>query len=381
MVDVPLLTFKDAVDHLADWLGGAATGKDARDCRRAALEAYRELANVHDWSCYRRDGRITTVASYATGTVVYTHSTRVLTLTGGTYPSWAAYGFVLIGSVMYEVASRTSGTVLVLTEDSNPGADVASTAYALYRELYPVPTDFKRLVREPVEPSTLSRLCEIQQGDASANSRSFQSAGDPWGFAFVRDPNYQGGMAFRISPPPSTARNWDYPYICHPRPLVIESEATGTISVTADSATVTGVGTAFTAAMVGSVIRVSSNSEAPTGRAGANPYGEERVITAYTSATSVTVDSAWTTTRASKKYVVSDPLDIDVNVMENAYLRCAKARLASDRRDKNYQQAQRDWMYELQLAQSSDSRSKVPKGMAYAGRTYQEQRLEHGTVE
>jgi hypothetical protein len=41
-----MTTFQDTIDLLVDYLGGTPTEAVQRDCRRAILEAYRDLTNA-----------------------------------------------------------------------------------------------------------------------------------------------------------------------------------------------------------------------------------------------------------------------------------------------------------------------------------------------
>lgn len=93
---------------------------------------------THTWSFLRPRLRITISAPYATGTVGISSGT--VTLTGGTWPEWAADGHLVVDGVGYAVASRTSNSVLVLDDTS---VTVASgTDYALQRWQYTLPDDF-----------------------------------------------------------------------------------------------------------------------------------------------------------------------------------------------------------------------------------------------
>ena len=53
-------TFQDVIDHALDYLGGNPQDAALRDCKRATLEAYRTLANAHNWSYLYTHGRIIT---------------------------------------------------------------------------------------------------------------------------------------------------------------------------------------------------------------------------------------------------------------------------------------------------------------------------------
>lgn len=126
-------------------------------------------------------------------------------------------------------------------------------------------------------------------------------------------------MALRMYPPPDAVYRYEYLYRRQPRQLLTPQYNTGT--VTTSGTAVTGVGTAWTSNMVGSVIRFSSSTTAPTGITGTNPPTAERIITARGSTTTLTIDSALSSELAAVKYEISDPIDIEQGAMYSFFLR------------------------------------------------------------
>jgi hypothetical protein len=101
----------------------------------------------HRWSFLRAEYTIATVAPYSTGTVAYDHTgganERQLTLSSGTWPSWAASGVVIIDDTWYEVDTRVSNSIVTLDATNNPGADIsAGETYRLVQVEYDLPTNF-----------------------------------------------------------------------------------------------------------------------------------------------------------------------------------------------------------------------------------------------
>lgn len=385
MPDVPLFTYQDAVTHGLDYLGGAATGRDAKSYRRAADEALRDLVNLRQWSSYVRHGRLSTVASYSTGTISYDHTgsayEREVTLTTGTWPEWAAFGVLKIAGVRYTVATRESSSIITLAADSNPGADVASsTTYLLYRDSYPCPADFGKMLSPLIDATNHREIGHVNARDALRNTRLYGTTGEPTGFSLVGSSDYFGTSSFEITPPPSSAKDYDYLYLRRPRPLRIEAVNDGTVTITANQQTVTGSGTAFTDALIGSVLRVSaSTSVAPTGRYGSSPYDQERVIVDVTSATALTVDAAWETSRSGVKYVISDPVDVG-DYLLNAYKRGIERALSHLRGKEDRTVSEQQYLAEVARAASAEPRNEAPRGVGggYA-MSWQEARLNYGT--
>jgi hypothetical protein len=355
VAEQPLFTFFDLTESLWLKLGGSASGKDKMAYIAAAKEAMREFVGRHEWSYYYARMLVQTVASYATGTVAYDHTgganERQLTLSSGSWPDWIEDGWVVISNVPYEVESQVSSTIVTLSPLSNPGADVASgTSYKAYRDAYPLPSDFVQLHSPFIDYVNQRGLVPGTANQLLQHQRLLVSPGEPTVVSVYGDPNYAGRKAVVFSPPPSAARTYGALYRRRPRPLVIEKENTGTISVTADSSAVTGTGTAFTSRHVGCVIRPGTVSAEPSAL---NPATEERVITGYTSSTSVTVDAPWDDSHTGVKFIISDPVDADQGYI-NPILRLAEEKLAGKRDRDTYLADKARLEQELLLAMEAD---------------------------
>lgn len=103
-----VFTFQDVLDHLTDFFDADNAGRHGRVKRRATIEAWLDLYQLFDWTHLSKTGQIITSAAYGTGTVEYVHSSRTLTLTGGTWPADILSRRILISNVTYPVESRTS---------------------------------------------------------------------------------------------------------------------------------------------------------------------------------------------------------------------------------------------------------------------------------
>jgi hypothetical protein len=329
-------TFQDCVEHLLDSHElDTREGLNERRARASILHAYRELPNRHSWSYYYRQRLLQTVATQSSSTVAYDHTggayERMLTLASGTWPSWAAYGRVIIDSIHYEVDTRESDTQLTLREDSNPGADVDSgTSYTLYRSAFPLPANFASLCRiwDVEEERPLDLVDPVQHH--TALQAYYDTPSVPWEAMIRSTGEHYGGLHLHFGPPPSTARTYDLLYRVNPRPLVIDEYSVGTVTVSSGSATVTGSGTTFPTNCAGSIIRFSSNGNVPTGviggHAGDNPFVLQGVIKTRGSATSLTLEeNASVAIAAGSGYVISDPIDIESGSMLTAFLRMAEA--------------------------------------------------------
>jgi hypothetical protein len=178
-------------------------------------------------------------------------------------------------------------------------------------------------------------------------------------------------MALRLYPPPDAVYQADYIYQRQPRLLRTDDHSTGTVTTTSGSASVTGSGTAWAARHVGTVFRVSRSAAKPTGPAGANPAAFERIITAVSSATSITLDSTADESLSACGYLLSDPVDVEPGAMLVALLRAVEHQMAHARRMRDRQMSETAYTRALVLAREADSRNFTDERIGQ-GRWYRE---------
>ncbi len=93
---------------------------------------------AHEWTWLKPIISLTTTAPYDTGTIEVVAG--VVTLTGGTFPSGAAAGELLVDGVTYTVASRDGNTQITL-DDTTVAID-AGSAYSLIFPYLTLPDDY-----------------------------------------------------------------------------------------------------------------------------------------------------------------------------------------------------------------------------------------------
>ena len=328
--DVMALTYKDALDWLIDVSGGDTSGRTKKLALRAIHSSRRIIASYRDWSYFNAVLSVSTQAPYSTGTISYDHTggayERQLTLSGGTWPSWAERGTVVISNGFYQVEERKSDSVLTLKETSNPGQDISSgTSYKLVQEAYLLPSDFIRADQlrnvnvdgynpKYVPPDRLIR-----------DRISRESSNIPREYTIMRDPWQPGRLALFLYPPPTQLYVYEFTYQRQPKPLKTLDYSTGTVTLTAGSQAVTGSGTSWTSAMEGSILRVSSDSSnVPDNLDGLNPYEEQYEILWVNSATSLTLKVQAAESRSGVAYRISDPIDLEIGPMRDAFLSCCE---------------------------------------------------------
>lgn len=153
----------------AQWPAGSNRLAVIVACIKSGLSRF---YTSYDWSFFRPVSSITLSASYTTGTV--TVAAGVVTLVGGTFPSWAADGEMSLNGEAYTVASR-DGDAQVTLDDTSVTETDAST-YVLERAFYDLPSDFSAVdgvmiyrpsgstLYPPVSFTTNSALLQMRQG-------------------------------------------------------------------------------------------------------------------------------------------------------------------------------------------------------------------------
>lgn len=337
-----LLTYRDAIDHCTDFLSGHSLAAGQRDIRSAAQFALREIESAHDWSYYNVPGRVPLAAPYATGTVTYVHSARVLTLSGGIWPSNARDCYVRVGDIVCSVESRTSDTQLVLDYDLNPGADVAiASVFSIYPAWYFLPEDFGSTTG-PWRTDIGGEMKYVSPTQWLTLDRYSSSTGAPRCYTIMGVPDLHGSLGLFIHPASDQIGNLDYIYRRRARQMRYSghaaAESVGTVTYAAGSNAVVGSSTLFNERMIGSVIRLGfDGTNIPSGVGGLYPFAEERIVASVGSATALALDALCYSAGTACKYVVSDVVDVDPAAV-NAYLRCCEKHLAFTRNMHNKQE-------------------------------------------
>jgi hypothetical protein len=321
-----IVTFSDAVDYALTYL--AKNADASPEAKRVVINAYRSIANKRDWNYYKRLLRLNTRAAQAIGTIQYVESTRVMTLTGATWPSWVTSGYVRLGQVIYFVASNPTSTTIVLDPATTPGADISvDTQYVLMQDAYPMPIDFRSIIGINWQAGTYNPAY-VDFEEFIALSTLITGPAAPTYYTIYGDRNLLGTKDLRFYPAPDQAYQTNLYYNGAGRPLAIEYYRTGTAASIAGSTTVTGTGTSWTPSMVGSVIRLraselDTNGDPiyPTGVDGLYPPDMEHIIKAVASPTSLALDSAAELSLSGAAYQISDPIDVCEGAMMNFFYR------------------------------------------------------------
>jgi hypothetical protein len=222
---MPATTYANLVQYLIVSSYGGPQDAEQKDIKQAIIRAYDELTTMRDWSYYHVHGRVILEAPYSTGTV--TSSGVTVTLTGGTWPTWAATGaYLKVGEEICRVATRSSGSVVVLDSTLKLKADVTGESYTLYRSVYPLPSDFRNMDEPSDEYNWWSGLY-VTPDEAMKIERVSNSSGEPYHWTVIKDPA-SGGWAIKLIGYPTKQETIDFTY---------RRSATDISSLAPDSAT------------------------------------------------------------------------------------------------------------------------------------------------
>lgn len=328
MATPDLITYGDLIDHLAIYTGGGALENEQRYIRAAAQAAYKQVAGAYDWLFYKTQERINCTAPYETGTV--STSTTTVTLAGGTWPTWARNGRILFDGddVVYQVASRTSDSVVELDSTTYPATNVAAgTSYTLYRSVYPIPAgcrieDFQGEDYYPANYVTPREWVELE--------RHYGRSGVPWYFTLMSDPNFHGVMAFHVIGYPGAATSFDFLYQRTPRRLKYDghekysSQDGSAILLTCSGTSATFDNVSMQTDVVGAMLRIGAAgaTKPPRGRGDTNQYDAQQIISVRDNVDEVTLIDTIALSKTSDQFAISDPVDMPEYMFGALYRRC-----------------------------------------------------------
>ncbi len=202
-------TFLGFIRRSSQDRSGALADTEAIEILNDAVDM---IAMERQWDYYHTRGAVQTQAKYETGTIALTYGSTTCTLTTGTWPTWAASGEIFVNGTWVVVASRTSGSVLVL-EDPWGNDSVTASSYTLVQFRYALPADCIRIsdtmfgsqwpfVSRPTSASYIESMKDAWQ---STNSQPFM-----WAIE---------GAFLCLWPCPETQRNINMLYFRRPTPV------------------------------------------------------------------------------------------------------------------------------------------------------------------
>jgi len=348
------LTYFDLVENLIVSSYGGPQDAEQRDIRTAVQRAYSEVTTVTEWSHYYQHGRIITQPQYQTGTVAFNATTNQLTLSGGTWPTWAASGSVSIGRAIAKVATRVSPTILALDTTLTFASTLAAgQAYVLYQTDYALPADFRNMDEPSNEFNWWSGLY-LKPDEAMKLERVGNRSGRPWHWTVLKNPN-GSGYILKLVGYPTSQETLDFTYRRYPRQIKYSGHEprvrTGTITVSS-SVEITSADANFPPDCPGSIIRIGTASEYPGSIESMTPYTEEHLIASRPGEDVIFIAPPGSSLESSYKYLITDPADV-ARHMQTALHSCASYwldRIRGGKADQSFSTYQRD----LRLALEQD---------------------------
>jgi hypothetical protein len=345
-----MLTYFDCVENLIVSSFGGPQDAEQRDIRTAVHRAYAELTTIRDWAWYHVHGRIITEEPYGTGAV--TSSGTSVTLTGGTWPAWAARGaYLKVGEKIARVATRVSDTALTLDSVLSLKDNVTDAPYQLYRTVYPLPSDFRNMDEPSDEYNWWSGLY-ITPDQAMKLERVSNTSGTPLHWTVIKDPD-ANGWAIKLMGYPTERETIDFTYRRSARPLRYSGHeaAARQGTVTRVGQAVTGSGVAWVEGMLGSVIRFGTTADHPGPIESLTPWVSESVITEL-APPDILDTAASGAVAALTKYLITDPIDVAPHMEQAMDSACEYwlARIRGVKPDDAFAMYQRD----LRLAMEQD---------------------------
>ncbi len=351
-------TFQDAIDRAEDFVTSGGGNGQNRILKQSVLEAYDELCQAKDWQYFHRLYRVQVYAA-VTGTCAYASSTRTFTIDSGSWPAWATAGATIrIDSINYLIRERTSSTALLADENQCPQADITTgESFSIFRNYYRLPVDFMAM-SEPLDEQEFNVADYVSPSTWAWSQRYESQQSSPWIWTIMPDPFEHGRMTIAVTPGYDSDRSIEFMMRRRPRPLIYDGKATfcraGTVSCT--TSTITGTGTSFEPNMAGCVIRIARSGATtnPDGQGGNNPYERQAYISQDVSITDTScgVEADWSV--SSRKYTISDPLDLSPSMM-TAFFRGCEFKVATKLSLKTLPLAEKNYYMALKSARENDS--------------------------
>jgi hypothetical protein len=354
---------QDVIDHLISASGGGTQDAEQRELRSSVHHAYRDLINAKDWAWHVTQGRIM-LEPAETVSVTIGGSGTTLTRGSGVWPAGATSYRAYHNGVVAQVKTRTSDTVLTLSDTFKFPAsfDGSSKSVILYRNTYQLPSNFRNMDALITQDRT-SITSYVNPTDWARIERSILLSGDPVYWTVMRDEQstVPDKWVVRVCGYPTAAETLDYTYrrkIVPPRWTGYETGArAGTVTCPGSTA-VTGTNTQFVDSMVDCVFRIIDSSvNYPEPISGIYPYSEQSIIEDVVSGTSLTLKDALVSSYTDRKYVVSSLLDLS-DGMFSALLSGAELWLARMRRQ-DAETAAGAYMRDLRMAMEADQMAPI----------------------
>lgn len=365
-----MLTASDVINRLIQFAGGQQGGDLLLSkCVNALMDTMRDFPTMYRWNWYKSLGRVDMKGSVTDGTIAYNNTTKVVTLTGATWPSWALNAMIRTGTVVGRVIEVIDTTHVRMDPNYTFPADIASGAsYRIFLDCYPLPSNFSAS-ETPLREEWWGGLRYVPSSKWLWGIRGYDLTGTPG--AFTIQPLTVGGtalpgggqFAFYVIPYPNEDKTLDFMYHRLSRPLAfLNGINQGALETSGNGLTLTFTGNnPFVPAMVGSIIRITNSKLSPEMKGVV--IHEARIATVPNS-TSLTIETACPlTSTANLGYTISDPIDIDTQSMGSCFQWMAMRTLSVETASKTAGSVAAQFEQAYNSAKAADSRYAGPDRM------------------
>lgn len=145
---VGTLTYAALSSYARKQMLDASGAKADQEIQDSINDALSMIAKRRQWLWFKTQGSVTLNAFYQTGIVTATNGSPTLTLSGGTWPSWASAGELMLQGQFYYIQSVDSPTQITMTSIwPSDTVALASGNWAIYQDSYLLPANCMRFYR------------------------------------------------------------------------------------------------------------------------------------------------------------------------------------------------------------------------------------------
>ncbi len=310
-----MLTVADLVNHIGVQVGQCLVTTALQKARLAVSNGWSRMMDMFRWRYYYRHAYLQMDVAQTTGSIQFVESTRLVTLTGATWPTDVTSKHIRFDNAWYPIKTRTSSTVIELYPEKHPAQDIAAgTSYSLQKVLYPLPFEVGEIV-QLINPAHTMALHHGSLIDVHVMSDTFGQTAQPTTFTLVADDRHPGRWCLWCPAIIVNATTLNYLYIARRNEKLVVSETRGTVTISGGIATFSDA--VVNDNFIGAVLRVSKNSLPPSSKYGRMDHDindlnmdcNEVIIETVTSTTQCTVRDA-SLSASAKLYEVSSLIDV-----------------------------------------------------------------------
>lgn len=223
----------------------------------------REIPRKEDWSFFLVSSAMTLIEQYATGTVTANTGATTLTFSSDVVITSSMVGRkvkITGNDYVYEITAMSGATGATIRPPLSGDQNVTSVSYAIFQNLYALPSDFDRY------PKNGGLVNYLGGQEVVIPEKPYQEWADEANYTPVNDPefcriigvNTAGNALIEVNPPPKIAKSLKNDYLIRPRAM--RETTIGLIgSIAASGTAVVGDGnTRFTEATTGDWFRINS---------------------------------------------------------------------------------------------------------------------------